>query len=210
MASASASAEDSRKIRVKRKPRWCLICNRDLFTCKRYSTLATKVRKNPSFLALLSDIVEDSVVPSSTTFICDGCDTKVEKIHKSVQLRTDLKESYHQTKARRSISSDDAENYGRTTPTQRHSPQKRSQVTPRSALLQDRQKRKAVSSPGTPSTRKVSNCKPQNAHPHIYSLYLFCCFFTPSHACMSHGWLQCLKNVSTEKLMTLTMFDPAV
>ncbi len=137
MAAAEATAVGIRA----RKSRWCVICNRELITCKRYSTLSTLAKKSPLFPAQLSDIVDDAVVHSNTTFMCDGCFTKVVNVQKSNDKRNEIKQSYQKTKATRLGSSD-------------LPPAQTPQASPQKLL--DRQKRKAVGSPGTPTTRKVS------------------------------------------------------
>ena len=134
--------------------RWCVICDRQLITCKRYISIdfrSSKLKKEPAFLDRLGDIVGEEIAlfePHVSKYLCEPCDVKVTKC---IKIKTDLqqaiKDQFHETKAKHmSTSSVTAVAASPcTTPAGLHVHVHRVDLT----------KRKAVESPGTPSTRKV-------------------------------------------------------
>ena len=80
--------------------RWCVICDRQLITCKRYISIdcsSSKLKKEPAFLDRLGDIVGKEIAlfePHVSKYLCEPCDVKVTKC---IKIKKDLEQAtkYH-------------------------------------------------------------------------------------------------------------------
>lgn len=112
-----------------------------MITCKRYISIdatSARLRKDPAFVIKLTNIVGEAIdvdEPHISKNLCEQCDNKLNKVEKSAELKKEIKRDFCATKSKHE---------GKTTTSVASTPKNTSVL-----------KRKAVGSPGTPSTRKV-------------------------------------------------------
>ena len=126
-------------------PRWCLVCNKELVTCKKYFSIkdtSVKVTRDPSFLPLLYSILGE-IPTKGSEYICEQCDTKINKVRASHTIQAHVREQFFTTKVLHHA--------------RHHQSPVKEASTPKLGQCMTKIKRKAVHSPGTPSTRKVSD-----------------------------------------------------
>nr|XP_054763564.1 uncharacterized protein LOC129270188 [Lytechinus pictus] len=128
--------------------RWCIVCNRELVTCKHYSCLNSVKARKPNVKEQVDSIFGDLGGGEGDTrpqYICDKCVAKVLRASKLDDLRKELCDQLKKTKEKHRLDRDDqpASSSLPSTP-----------VKPLMASV--RPKRPAVCSPGTPSTKHPS------------------------------------------------------
>ncbi len=144
MASAAKASEHERHHR----DRWCLICNRELITCRKYFSVkssSVKAKRDPQFLPWLRETVGETLERGSQ-HLCEQCESHITKIRQREELKGHIISKYKDTKSKRLLP-----NLSVAVRTPSSSPK-----SVAIGISSRDSKRKAAQSPGTPSTRKVS------------------------------------------------------
>ena len=121
--------------------RWCLVCGKQLVTCRKYLSIkpsSIKVRREPQFLSDFIGMIGEEPQESGSHYICEQCNTQITRVRQSHRFAHQIKEQYMDTKRKRKE-------------------RQLSSQSPASGTPQAQHKRKAAPSPaGTPSPRRVS------------------------------------------------------
>lgn len=122
--------------------RCCLVCGRELVTCKTYVSL----KGRQELLDILMECVGEKIQMRTTQTICRTCHTKILKVKTLKDLKEDVAQSCKNTNKKTSKMTGQKENI---------SPEDEME-TPKKIAEPGRVKRMALSSPGSPSVSQVN------------------------------------------------------
>ena len=74
--------------------RWCVVCGKDLVTCKAYTSLKGKLE----LLSLLSECVKDDISLNASQNACSVCHRKIMKLKSGKELEDEIVKLYSNTK----------------------------------------------------------------------------------------------------------------